>query len=200
VLIRGLGAVDLWKKPQRSKISWYCLFKQDSATIQLTLLYSIKADCVRICYFRKKGTVPRIFRHSVFSSNNPPKDPDSIHGLKPFPMWLRICRCNVYTCICFCYGSPLKGMTADNCFREGFRGLIDNVESASAVSMKPRNSLLRSHWKRGSRSFQTIISNISAKFEERKKTVGRKSRDTVPLRARVHTISQELKDKRTHSL
>jgi hypothetical protein len=42
----------------------------------------------------------------------------------------------------FCYGFPLKGMRANNCFREGSRG-VKNIhgfnESASAVSLRLRN-------------------------------------------------------------
>jgi hypothetical protein len=77
--------------------------------------------------------------------------------------------CYVYLCICFCYGCPWKEMREKHWVREVFRNVIKvsavsmTAETASAVSMKPLNMLPRSHWVRGSRIFQAIISNISMK-------------------------------------
>jgi hypothetical protein len=46
--------------------------------------------------------------------------------------------CDVYLfIISFCYGFPLKGMRANNCFREGAHCLIDTVGSDPAVSLRP---------------------------------------------------------------
>jgi hypothetical protein len=56
--------------------------------------------------------------------------------------------CDGYNCICFCYGIPLKRMGANNRFREGSRCVI----KIYAVSMRPRNLILRCHWNRGIRS------------------------------------------------
>jgi hypothetical protein len=48
------------------------------------------------------------------------------------------------TYVFFCYGFPLKGMWANNRFREWSRGVI-------------KQSIPRSHWHRGIRTFQAII-------------------------------------------
>jgi hypothetical protein len=144
-----------------------------------------------------------------------------IYGQKPFRIWLRIRRenrsiplfCQSSSMICtfsrnykyvmftylllFCYGFPLKGMGANNSFREWSCGVMkdsavsltpwdlilqshwhrriwalgvnDIAESASAVWLRLWNLLqkcpsqiLRCHWYHGIRTFQTIISILSA--------------------------------------
>jgi hypothetical protein len=42
----------------------------------------------------------------------------------------------------FCYGSQLKGMTANNRFPEGFWGRIETLEAAFTASFKQLNPLL----------------------------------------------------------
>jgi hypothetical protein len=70
-------------------------------------------------------------------------------------------------CICFCYSIPLKELSANIRFREGFRGVIKD----SAVSMRPRKPYI-------SNNYLNFLGEFEAIFE----TEGQKSRDTVPLK------------------
>jgi hypothetical protein len=58
-----------------------------------------------------KGTVARDFRPLIFHQSTPPRA--LTHGLKPFRIWLRICR--------------------ENRHNSSFSGVIDTAEIVSAV-------------------------------------------------------------------
>jgi hypothetical protein len=89
-----------------------------------------------------KGTVARDFRPSVFSSNNPPRA--LIHVLKPFRIWLRICR--------------------ENRLYSNFSGVMDTAETISAVSMTP----LKLMWHRWNlkHTFTSTFSSFKGKIQQ----------------------------------